>query len=210
MLRQQTIRLKNIIVFKVAICILFGGFIVWRIPAGNEELQNSIISLNEAYSELADIEAKVRFTKESKDIIDSTYQTYTEALKVPFSVSCIIKDKVEQKLNILGQHFRLKSNPVMNLSQAPVIVKFNESNVVQILSTDIALSFPAQGFMHALAFTREAYNALPVYSLLTSIHIEENDIITPSTLNLLANNIEPQLIDGELRIQTREIKASDD
>lgn len=210
MLRQQIIRLKNIIVFKIAACILFGAFAVWRIPAGNEELQNSIASLQEARDELANIEAKVRFTKESKDIIDSTYQTYMEALKIPFSVSCIIRDGVEAKLDALGQHFRLKSNPVMNISQTPVIAKFNESKVVQILSTDIALSFPAQGFMHALAFTREAYKALPVYSLLTTIHIEENDVITPSTLNQLASNIEPQLIDGELQIQTREIKANDD
>ena len=209
MLRQHIIRLKNIIVFKIAICILLSALIVWRIPAGNEELKNSIASLQAANSELMDIEKKVEFTKESKNIIDSTYQTYSEALKVPFSVSCLVREGVEAKLIDLGKHFRLKDSPTMNVSPTPLIAKFNESQTVQILSTNLALSFPAQGFRHAIAFAKEAYRLMPVYSLLTAIHIEEKDVITPSTIHSLAINTEPQLIEGELKIQTREIKASE-
>lgn len=210
MLRQQITHLKNIIVFKIVICILCGAFIAWRIPIGKEELQNSIENLHIANAELADIEKKVMFTKESKDIIDATYHTYSEALKVPFNVSCIVRENVEAKLTSLGQDFRLQDNPVMTISPMPLIAKFNESRVVQILSNELTLSFSAQGFRHALAFTKEAYKLLPVYSLMTTIHIEEKDVITPSTIRQLAINIEPQLIDGELKIQTREIKASED
>ena len=208
MLRQQIIRLKNIIVFKIVIAMMCGIFLFWRLPYSILELSDSLNDLRSAHAELDDIKEKVHFTMASKGVVDATYSLYSEALKAPTSVSCISMEALNTKLVDLGKQFRLQHNPVMTAAEVPKIDQFDESQTISILSTDMTISLTSQGFSHGLAFISEAYKILPTYSIITGIHIRARETITPSTLQILTVNAPPELIDTELNFRTREIKVS--
>jgi hypothetical protein len=209
MLETQIIHLKNVIVFKIVVCTLIFSLFFWLIPSGRSRLDDSMQHKEIAISELEAVESKVQFIKESSSLVGSTYQAYLDALKNPFSVSCIAQEGLVAGLTTLGEQFRLRDRPMLQLQPIPTMERFRSNPSVQILTTTLDLSFPAQGFAHALGFSKAAYKILPIYSLLDSVIIEANSVITPSTITELAVGAEPQLIDARLGIKMREIKVAE-
>jgi hypothetical protein len=181
----------------------------WLIPEAQNRLNDSMQNKEIALSELKAIETKVKFIKDSSSIVGSTYQDYLNALKNPFDRSCIAQEGLTAGFTSLGEQFKLRDRPLLQLEPIPTMEKFHNNPSVQILITTFDLSFPARSFAHALDFAKAACAILPMYSLLDSIVIEANSVITPSIITELTVNDEPQLIDARLGIKMREIKVAE-
>jgi len=208
MLKPQIIHLKNVIVFKMVVVLLLGGFFFWMMPRTQDSLDDSKKRLELATYELNAISEKVTFVKNNSGTVAATYGEYAAALKNPFDVSCLEKEALIQQLDAIAAQFHLRTQPNMEIAPIPSMEKFNNNDNVQVMTSDLTIKFPAQGFMHALSFTKAAYNILPTYSLLASIDIEASTVITPLVLDELSTTKKPQLIDCKLDVEIREIKAS--
>jgi hypothetical protein len=97
----------------------------------------------------------------------------------------------------------------MQISPTPVIKKFRLSNSIEIIASDIALSFQAQGFKHAVGFARAAYQILPAYSAIDSFEIDEAEVITPESVKQLMSNIPPELIESKVQMKVSKIHIQD-
>ncbi len=208
MLQQQITRLKNVIAFKMTLCAFIVGFLFWYESVTQERLEYSTQQLGIASLELSGIESKVQLIKNSAALVEATYGAYSEALKNPFDLSCLAKDKFINDLSTVANQFHLRDQPKVDVSTRPSIEKFHNNEAVQIMTTDINVTFPAQGFAHAFGFIKGVYKILPEYTILKSIDIYANNIITPETINELSSTTELQLMDCELKLKIREIKVS--
>lgn len=208
MINQKIIHLKNVIIFKVLIYLLCITFFFILLPIMNNMFYEAINNSHIAKEQFQDMEDKIEFVNNSRDKITAAYNTYLDESKSKFDLGCFIKQDLNQQFLSLANELNLKEKPVLFSSTSPTSEQFNNNRNIEILTTKLMSKFRSKSVEESINFIRLFYEKLPNYNNLTSFDIEVEDFITPNSINQLAPDIDPSLINNTSNMEIKQIKLN--
>lgn len=207
----MTLRVKNIIFFKIVCACLSYAVISYLINIYSDELSNSEIKNIKANSITQEAKNRLKvFTLNNEDISESvkTYQQLKKNENMNIE-ECYDKMIYHNKIASLEKSFKLPSSVSIYSSSNSVVKKDQPKKSVLLKTTSVFLKYNIDSFYSALLFSRQAYEFLPQYNLVRSIEISRNNTITPVLAKWFEHTSTVDLISVKLNMEVKEINLND-
>lgn len=205
MIKKQIIHLKNVVVFKILIYLLIFVFFFFIFPFLTRSLDVSLDARRNAKIKLQVLEKKIEFVNSSSDRIYQFASKYLDLQKEKGDLTCFIRQNLNDSYVNIAKDIGLDEKPVLYSSASPTIEQFNSNRHVEILTTDLSSVFMSKTIVESLAFIEAFYKALPEHSVMNSIDINMEELITPESLTRLVPDGVPSLIKNKVNIEIRKI-----
>lgn len=209
MITKQIIHLKNVVVFKILIYFLIFVFFFVLFPFLQTNLKASVEATENAKIKLQDLENKIVFVNSASSTIHNYYNKYLDLKKEKFDLTCFIKQSLNESYLQIAKDIGVGSKPVLYSSASPMVKKFNNNRNIEILTTDISSVFMSKTLSESLRFIEEFYKILPEYSIINSIDINMEEIITPESLSRLSPDVTPSLIKNKVNMKVRKVNITE-
>jgi hypothetical protein len=205
-----TLRVKNVIFFKiVTISLLFIGF-SYYISFANEDLidtkikfNNANLNLNEAHSRL-EILGK---NNEEMNIAITKYKHLKNTKDIPDE--CFDKNVYSANLRKIESKYALKNKIDIFTSSMSTIKKNQPVKTISLRTTSVNLIYFNEDFINSVKIAKEAFESLPSYNFITAFEIKRNSILTPQVMKWVEKSNIVDLISSNVTMEVKELDLND-
>lgn len=209
MLKQKISYIKNIIFIKAILYLSAISFAGWLVSSTFNSLSNKNNFLNKFDLRIDNLSRKITVLKENPHEITKAHNEYLDLSDDAANFSCIIKMRLNDKLNNIDEKFNL-SKPV-EVKIHPYIIESKSylENYAFLRSADIDLKISTFSFEDFLNITSYAFKYLNDNGTITQMNIVNNDVLNPLNINDYEQGKVPGLIYGNVKFKKSEIKLND-
>lgn len=211
MLKHFIIYLKNIIFFKCAICFLCIFITLWVLQVLNIDYVKSINEYRDAEASLAEETLKLYSIINSEHKILETLSKYSQLLSISSRQNCQERLRIAAQIIALTTKYNLNKPITVNIEQefSSDIYRVMEikNDTIRIKNYSVEVNLSTRDFDSLMKIIEEIYSLMPGNTIVLSILIRNQEILTPSVIRALSTNYPPDRIYVTLNMRIREIAA---
>ena len=205
-----TLRVKNVIFFKiVTLSLLFIG-LSYYISFANEDLIDTKIKFNNANINLSEANSRLNILEQNNDEMNIAIIKYKH-LKNNKDIpdECFDKNVYAASLKKIESKYSLKNKIDVFTSSMSSVKKNQPVKTVSLRTTAVNLSYFNEDFINSVKIAKEAFEALPPYNFITTFEVKRNSILTPKLMKWVENSNNVDLISSNVRMEVKELDLNE-